>query len=104
MKVYISGKIGDLPDEIYCSNFKVVADDWRRAGHEVVNPCELPHKHDRTWQAYMLKNLAELSKCDGIVMLSNWMDSPGAKIEHAWAWRMGLMVFYSPMTPNEIEL
>lgn len=102
MKVYIAGKIGDLPKEVYESNFKVVADEWRKAGHDVINPCELPHNHSRTWSAYMLENLAALSTCDGIVMLSNWTDSPGAKIENAWAWRMGLKVFYGYLNPEKI--
>jgi len=94
MKVYIAGKIGDLPKEVYESNFGVIAAQWRREGHEVINPVDLPHAHSRTWQAYMLENLAALSECDGIVMLSNWMDSPGARIEHAFAHRMGLKIFY----------
>jgi len=94
MKVYIAGKIGDLPVEEYTKKFNGAHKYLERHGYDVVSPIKLPHAHSRTWAAYMLENLAALSECEGIAMLPNWMDSPGARIEHAFAYRMGLEIFY----------
>jgi len=58
-------------------------------GHAVVNPLTLPHDHDKSWASYMMENLAALIQCDSIAMLPNWAESPGAKIEFAFAERMG---------------
>jgi len=94
MRVYIAGKIGDLPKEVYEANFKEAVKSWRRHGHDVVSPLELPHNHDRTWQSYMFENLKALSGCEGIVLLESWVESPGARIKKAWAERLGLKVMY----------
>lgn len=95
MRIYIAGKIGDLPKHEYEHNFNDAAKSWRRKGYDVVSPIELPHNHERTWQAYMFENLKALSGCEGIVLLEDWVNSPGACIEKAWAERIGLKIMYN---------
>lgn len=89
MKLYLSGKIGGLSEAEYKPKFYVAKRYFESLGHEVVSPLDLPHKHDRTWSSYMLEDLAALAPCDGIVLLHDWEDSPGAKIEAAFAYQMG---------------
>lgn len=33
---------------------------------EVVNPCNLPHEHDKTWESYMVECLNSLDTVDAI--------------------------------------
>jgi hypothetical protein len=42
----------------------------------------------------MLEDLRVLSQCQGIYMLEDWVKSPGAKIEHDFAIRMGITIWY----------
>lgn len=64
----------------------------RAAGFEVVNPAEVNPDPSTGWAACMFRDLEELTKCNGIVMLPGWEKSPGAQIERLWATRLGLTV------------
>jgi len=94
-RVYISGKIGDLPFDQVTDKFNkakvwVTVNGWG----EPVSPIDLPHNHDKTWASYMIEDLIALKSCHACYMLSCWEDSPGAKIEHSFAQRMGLTIIY----------
>lgn len=103
-KVYISGKIGKLPPEEVEKNFRDAWNEfvnWPRWNFDSlwaclrsVSPLDLPHQHDKSWTSYMLEDLAALAGCDAILMCKNWRDSPGARIEHDFAHRAGLDVYY----------
>lgn len=47
------------------------------------------------WQDFIDIDLTILSRCDGIVMVEGWADSPGAKMERDWATEGGLPILYS---------
>lgn len=94
MKIYIAGKIGYLPVEVYTTLFKNAQIAHENLGYTVVNPVDLPHKHERTWKVYMREDLKEVKTCDAIYMLNNWIDSRGARIEHWFAKRYNLKVIY----------
>lgn len=94
MKVYISGKIGSLnPQDVY-NKFKNAQLKFESCGCEVINPQDIAHDHDKSWASYMLEDLKALVPCDTIAMLPCWVDSPGAKIELAFAQRMGKKIIY----------
>lgn len=96
MKVYISGKIGDLPKEVYEKNFGDAKKEFESAGHVVVSPLDLDHSgHDGSWQRHMIVDLEALCDCDAIFMLDNWRESPGAKIEHDFARKAGKTILYT---------
>lgn len=95
-KIYISGKIGDLPKSVYMNNFMSVEIKLRALGFSVVNPAkvnaELPE--DTTYEQYMQMSFQMLSFCDSIYMMEGWSNSLGAKAELEWAIENGLNVLY----------
>lgn len=92
-KIYISGKITGI-EKAATLLFKQGAEEVRVIGHVSVNPCELPRKHDKSWQSYMREAIKALCDCDGIYMLSNWRSSKGATIELKIAMALGLEIIY----------
>lgn len=96
MKVYVSGRITD--EENYREQFDAVAARLRAGGHDVVNPVELDDAEaplKRSWEGYMRRDLiAMLTDCEAIYMLPTWSQSPGARLEHDVAQRIGMKVVY----------
>jgi hypothetical protein len=96
MRVYISGKITGLTKEDVDALFGAVEKKLHDNNHEAVNPLKvIPGHPDTTWEQYMLADIAALFECEAILMLPNWTDSKGARIEHAIAKEMGIPVFYT---------
>lgn len=89
MKIYISGKITDLPPAEAKANFELAEQEIRaKYGEDVQisNPIRFsPYVEGKTWKAYMADCVAELETCSHIYMLNNWADSKGAKVEYALA-------------------
>lgn len=105
-KVYISGKISDLPLDEVEHKFYIVEQFLIQEGFEAVNPLKINHDHEKTWGAYMIEDLKVLSTCDSIAMIWDWKSSPGAQIEIAFAERMGIEVLYigvKSALPKEVE-
>ena len=90
MKVYISGAITGVPN--YRELFKIEEVKLRYAGHEVINPCDLPHEHDQSYKKFMKEDLKALLECDAIYMLHGWEGSKGAILEYNVAVMCGLNV------------
>lgn len=99
-KIYIAGKIGDLPKEVYEFNFSVGEINGARMGYESISPLNLPHNHGKSWKEYMSEDLKALKGCEAIYMLTNWTDSRGARIEHWFAKRYGKKVYYQNIHDN----
>lgn len=97
--LYIAGPMTGLAD-FNRPAFRMMADRLRRKGYRVVNPAELPGETlNNPWDWYMRRDLAELVKCDGIVLLPGWEQSKGARLEHHVAVTLGMTVTY----PHEAE-
>lgn len=92
MKMYLSGKIGDLPIDVVREKFMYMKEELESQGHEVISPMELLHQHNQTWADYMIEDLQALKECEAIFLMPCHIDSPGAKIELAFAERMGLLI------------
>ena len=114
MKVYISGKIGEVEiSEATRNKFLNAAKVLAAEGHEAFNPCGdnwvnyLKGNHERAKAYYkrfygeeitefytycLLRDLTALSNLDAICMLPDWESSPGAKAELAFAQAIGLRV------------
>lgn len=98
MRVYISGKITGLDIKVAEGYFEQVENQLKNAGHVPVNPCKiLPWHPDYTWEEYMLADIKMIFGCNAMIMLENWSDSRGAKIEHAIAMQLGLEIYYPTM-------
>ena len=80
MIFYISGKI--TGDENYISKFKNAEKRLRKdikPGDVIINPIILPTGLD--WEQYMALCLPMVDVCDCIVMLKDYHNSTGAKLE-----------------------
>ena len=103
IRIYISGAITGLPYDEAKGNFAKAETDAIRlvgkmasASKEIVlvNPMKLEHKTDATWEDYMEVDIAALLRCDMIYMMKNWQNSKGARVEHAIAIELGLLVIF----------
>jgi len=116
MKVYISGKIGEEVISDYTrEKFEAAEEMLQSMGHEVFNPCnaawqrvlkrgyenELFEKGGMKastipfYDYCLLRDMMALSAKDAIYFLPDWLDSPGAKAEHAFAIATKKKIFYA---------
>lgn len=94
MRVYVSGKITGLELEKAKEKFASAEQLISSIGLAPVNPMKNGLPESSTWEQHMLKDIAMLFECDAILMLSNWTESLGARIERAIALEMGKMILY----------
>ena len=81
MKLYLSGKMGDLDKAVYKENFKKARLELQSVGFEVEDPSLYDYPDDITWAEAMKKDLPKMLTCDGVALLADWADSRGALIE-----------------------
>lgn len=94
MKIYISGKISGTDLSETRKRFAAVAKVMKRIGVEPVNPFENGLTEHDSWEAHMLKDIADLLQCNAIYMLQGWQESKGACIEHYIATKIGMPIMY----------
>lgn len=99
MKIYISGKISGTNLTETRKRFAAVAKAMKRIGVEPVNPLENGLTEHDSWEAHMLKDIADLLQCKVIYMLQGWQDSKGARIEHYIATEIGTPIMYEIEQP-----
>ncbi len=92
MKIYISSKI--TGNDNYVWDFERVEKRLIAEGHEVINPCELPHEHEDAYEEYMKEDIQALLECDRIYMFGEWFKSEGAVMERAVARICGIQCMY----------
>lgn len=90
-KVYISGKVTGLPWEEVEKKFMEAAKVVRCHGSLAVVPVHYCMK-DWTWRQCMKRCLALLLECDKVLLLPDWKQSQGAKIEALVALACGIPV------------
>lgn len=97
MKValFISGKITGDPN--YREKFAAAEANLSTA-FDVVNPAILPTISSWNWDAYMHISTTMLQHCAVVYMLSDWQESDGAKMEHAMATALNLIIVYESET------
>jgi hypothetical protein len=93
-RTYISGKIGDLPFPEVQLKFSQASEAICQKGDIPVSPLFNGLPTESEWHVHMLADLQMLTTCDEIALLPDWIASPGAMIEKAFAERMGLKVTY----------
>lgn len=94
MKIaYLAGPMTGLPDLNFPA-FHAVAAEYRAQGLEVINPAEINAGALGSWEDCMRKDIAELVKCDSIILLPGWEKSTGATLERHIAVKLGMTVHY----------
>lgn len=97
MKVYICGKISGLPTEQVKAKFNMAEKQVEAFGHEPVNPLKNGLDDSFPWERHLVVDLETLiCECDGIYLLTDWEDSPGARIEEKVAQETGKEMFFQP--------
>lgn len=114
MRVYISGKIGEeAPSPETLAKFKKAEDMLKGKGYEVFNPtasgfgdyaeefvrnynkCLPKEMCKKKWyDQILLMDLDAVATCHAILMLDDWMESPGANVELSYAMATGKKIFY----------
>lgn len=92
-KIYISGKMSGMEEEVYKRLFKNAEEKLISEGYEVFNPCEIEYIPEDYAQQLLLV-LGELAKCDCIYMLENWIHSNGARCEYWFAKGSGKKIIF----------
>ena len=87
-KVFISGKVSDLPYLVAYGNFANAERTLAAMGYEVVNPMKICRKN-WSWLRCMIKCLWAIFFCKKVYQLPDWKDSKGARIECRWAKFLG---------------
>jgi hypothetical protein len=108
MRIYISGPVTGR-EEMNLPAFAAAAKVLLNRGHEPLIPHTiLPWSHtgscpksyaagqdgNHTAACYLRGDLAEMLKCDGLYMLSDWEASVGARLEHSVAAHCGMDIQY----------
>lgn len=89
-KVYISGSI--TKDADYREHFKAAEEKLRSMGMRVFNPAKHEADPDKSWEDYMKRDIAELTRCRAIYLLKGWKKSRGARLEYKIAKELGYLV------------
>lgn len=102
--IYISGKITGLPETEAFHNFLFAEAMLASNGWACVNPMKIGFgAMEKSWANFMIADLKALIPCNAIYMLSNWHESQGARIEHAFAIAMAKEVYYQSRIINFLE-
>ena len=90
-KVYISGAISGLPEDVVRERFAKYCRVVREEGFEPVSPLDL-RGEERDWHKCMMKCVAVLPECYGILFIDDpkTTSSFGVLIEGLWADKLGL--------------
>lgn len=82
MKLYIAGPMTGIKDYNYPA-FHYTEKLLKSIGYEVLNPAR--QGFGKEYHEYLELAIADVFECDGIALLPNWEDSPGALAEVALA-------------------
>ena len=92
-KLYICGPMSSLPNLNFPA-FHAEAGRLRALGYEVSNPAEINPDQTMGWEQCMRRDIPELVKCDGVVLLPGWERSRGATLEAHIAHSLGMRLVY----------
>lgn len=92
MKVYISGAISSIGEEVARPLFEAKERELRAEGYEPVNPMKLPHQHSKSWAEFMAEDMAALRECQCMYVMRGYQKSIGVDLEIAEARRLGIPI------------
>lgn len=90
-RIYIAGPMSGRPD-FNRPAFHETAANLRARGYEVENPAENSPPSCGSWHGWMRLGIAQIIKCDTMILLPGWETSRGANIERQLAIDLGINV------------
>lgn len=97
MKLYISGKISDDDPKIKEKNLQRFHEMEKKLVSpvvEVINPASLEGECIE-WEDYLARDLMIIAEQKpDVFMMEGWKESKGARLEHAFAKRLDLVIHY----------
>jgi hypothetical protein len=95
IKIYIAGAITGHDLQERRETFMKWQKYFEDRGYAVVNPMELPHNHDKTWESYMKECIVALVDCTTIFLIDGWEESKGAQLELHIAKKLDFIIIRS---------
>ena len=94
--IYISGQITGLDINDAKAKFQDAVDYvCENMEYEPLNPFDIcEQKPEYTWLDYMRADIKALVDCEAIIMLDNWEESDGAKLELIIAQGLKMKIYY----------
>jgi hypothetical protein len=94
MRWYLAGPMSGYPESNYPA-FGEAAKFLRSIGYDIVSPHETkPVQDDSRWQECIRHDISTLATCHGIVLLSGWSRSKGARLELTIATQLGMFIHF----------
>jgi len=90
-RVYIAGKVSGEEYEKCVAKFTDAADRLKSSGMIPVNPMNFVPK-DMDWKGAMKLCIRSLVTCDYMLLLDDWKESKGAKLERSLAVVLGIPI------------
>lgn len=103
MKAYISGRITGLELQEAEANFENASNLIESIGMVAVNPL-VGADQSKTWEQHMVRDIEMLMGCDAILMLNDWHESRGARIEKYIAEERGMLILYQSNIEDENDI
>lgn len=104
MRTYISGRISGLDFEDVLIKFRGAVELLENIGLEPVNPLDNGLDRNESWENHMIKDIEILLSCDAVLMLDNWVDSRGARIEKVVAEESGKILLFESVIAGDKRL
>lgn len=92
-KIYLTGKIAELPMMDVSQMFGRVQKKLMDEGHEAYASLDF-YRQDKSFKENMQLRLFRLLCCDELHMLPNWKDSRSARLEREVAMRLSMPIIY----------
>lgn len=95
MYLYLAGAMRGIEDHNFPQFFEYAA-KLRKAGYQVLSPAESPPPNvmgNPSRSDCLRHDLLVVGVVDGVAVLPNWNDSPGARLEVAAAWAFDIPVY-----------
>lgn len=88
-KWYLSGAVSN--DPFFRLKFNYAEHQLKRMGFKVLNPVK-GEKDGKAWDYYLRKDIRKLTKCGGIILMDDWFESKGARLEKKVAEELGMKI------------